>query len=37
MQDLITIAQGLTQIALNFLPITLLMSAAVWFTTKLVK
>jgi hypothetical protein len=37
MQDLTIIIEGFTQIALNFLPITVLMSAAVWFTTKLVK
>jgi hypothetical protein len=37
MQELIIIIEGFTQIAINFLPITVLMSAAVWVTTRLVK
>jgi hypothetical protein len=37
MQELTIVIEGFTQIAINFLPITVLMSAAVWVTTRLVK
>ena len=36
MQDFIVIAQGFSKILLNFAPITLLMSAAVWVTTQFI-
>lgn len=36
MQDLIIIAQGFAQIALNFVPLTALMVGALWVTLKLI-